>query len=141
MKEKISINYLFDPNTIGELKAWMFCFCFAMPESLTNDELQEAMHSLKTIDWQAMRITSDLANPVIEASDASQTIMLFKIPLWKRKTKKKTLTITAEVPEEIRRSEDGLEKYQSDVWRFLAAMYKHGFGEVYYDIDEEGMPK
>src|SRR5262245_14294882 len=105
------INYLFPPDQITNLPTWRFVFYF--PGSSESNDVNAASTALKEANFKVVQFPDGL--------DLQ----------FDRKTS--SVNVKVAVPEDIRRRNNALADYESDVWRILGNMASCGYEEVFYE--------
>lgn len=117
------INYLFPPEQITNLPTWRFIFHF--PGSSNPDDIKAASTALKKAAFKVVQFPAGL-----DLHFDTQT---------------SSVDVKIEVPEDIRRRNNALADYESDVWKILGNMASCGYEEVFYEAvdwsDEPNPPK
>lgn len=105
------INYLFPPDQIANLPTWRFIFHF--PGSSNPEDVAAASTALKQADFKVMQFPAGLD-------------LRFDIQT-------SSVDVNVEVPEDIRRRNNVLADYESDVCKILGNMASCGYEEVFYE--------
>lgn len=107
------INYLFPPDQIQNLDSWRFILHFPEEGQHDRERLSTASEQLKSAEFKVVEFPLGLDlkfDPNTQAVD-----------------------IAIEVSEERRHRPNGLDDYESDVWKILGNMASCGYEEVFYE--------
>ncbi len=108
----MAIHYQFDPAALHELPEWTFRLNFRVPGVIFRVDVSKAAGSLRALNLDAARL---------QPADNRH---------FSRSGREFSFRI--HVPDEVRRSPDGLALYEADFWRIMRRMYDLGFREVTY---------
>lgn len=111
---KTRIYHLFPPDKIHELPSWQFVLHFKAPFFGRGRKTKLAVEALKKIELKAAHFAVDLESLSIDPHS-------------------NVLSVPIEVSEERRSEANGLEDYESDVWKIYGNVVEYGFGDLYYE--------
>ena len=114
------INYLFPPDQILNLPTWRFILHF--PGSPDPADVNAASAALKEAEFKIVQFPAGLD--------------------LRFDTQSSSVDVTIEVPENVRRQNNALADYESDVWKILGNMASCGYDEVLYEaVDSSEQPE